>query len=116
MCLAAIAINQHPNYKLVCIANRDEFHNRPSQPMHWWSENDILAGADLQANGTWMGITKQGRFALVTNVRNPDLHPAQDAPSRGHLVTWSLTIFATGVYLAKKKGSTWPRITSSRVI
>lgn len=86
MCLAAIAINQHPKYKLVCIANRDEFHNRPAAPMQWWEDQNTLAGVDLQAKGTWMGINKQGRFALITNVRNPGLNAASDAPSRGQLV------------------------------
>jgi uncharacterized protein with NRDE domain len=85
MCLAVVAIRAHPRYPLVIAANRDEFHARPTQPAHWWDEG-WLAGRDLAAGGTWLGVTRAGRWALLTNVREPARHdPA--APSRGALVT-----------------------------
>jgi uncharacterized protein with NRDE domain len=69
---------------LVLVANRDEFHARPSAPMAWWDET-ILAGRDLEAGGTWLGVSRQGRIGLLTNVREPGRHRA-DASSRGHIV------------------------------
>ncbi|MDX1668196.1 MAG: NRDE family protein [Limnobacter sp.] len=87
MCIAALAINQHPDYPFICLANRDEFHNRPTAPMQWWPDGQTLAGIDLQAKGTWMGIHESGRFALLTNVRNPQLESRAEAPSRGSLVS-----------------------------
>jgi uncharacterized protein with NRDE domain len=85
MCLIVFANNVHPNYKLIFAANRDEFYNRPSKQADFWTEHpDLLAGKDLQAGGTWMGITKQGKFAAITNYRDLKNH-RNDAPSRGHL-------------------------------
>jgi uncharacterized protein with NRDE domain len=85
MCLALVAFAAHPRYALVVAANRDEFHARPTAPAYWWPEG-WLAGRDLSAGGTWCGVDRRGRFALVTNVREPARHdPA--APSRGALVT-----------------------------
>ncbi len=88
MCLAVLALHMHPRWPLVIAANRDEFHDRPALPMHWWDEAPvrILAGKDLSAGGTWMGLSEAGRIALLTNVRAPQQH-RQDAPSRGALVT-----------------------------
>lgn len=84
MCLALLAIGAHPRYALVVAANRDEFHARAAAPAHWWDEG-WLAGRDLAAGGTWLGVTRTGRWALITNVREPERHdPA--APSRGALV------------------------------
>lgn len=85
MCLIVFANNLHPKFKLIFAANRDEFYNRPSEQADYWTEHpDLLAGKDLQAGGTWMGITKQGRFAAITNFRDlKNLKP--DAPSRGYL-------------------------------
>lgn len=72
MCLILFALNQHKDYPLIVIANRDEFYARPTLPAHWWEEHpQIFAGRDLTAGGTWMGVTRQGRFAAVTNVREP---------------------------------------------
>jgi uncharacterized protein with NRDE domain len=87
MCLAVIALDVHPRYALVAAANRDEFHARPTQAAHWWCDRTppMLAGRDLRQGGTWLGVTTQGRFAFVTNVREPQRHDAQ-APSRGGLV------------------------------
>lgn len=87
MCLAVVAIGMHPRYVLVAAANRDEFHARPTAAARWWDDATppILAGRDLAQGGTWLGVTGAGRFAFVTNVREPARHdPA--APSRGALV------------------------------
>ena len=72
------------------MANRDEFLTRPAEAAHFWPDAPhVLAGRDLQAGGTWMGITRHGRFAALTNHR--DLRrPAVDGPSRGHLVRQAL--------------------------
>jgi len=70
MCLILFAYNIHPEYPLVLAANRDEFYRRQSLPAHWWQDHpDILAGKDLDGGGTWMGISRSGRLAAVTNVR-----------------------------------------------
>jgi uncharacterized protein with NRDE domain len=72
MCLILFALQQHEDYPLVVIANRDEYYARPTQAAHWWPDTPgIFAGRDLEARGTWMGINKNGRFAAVTNVREP---------------------------------------------
>jgi uncharacterized protein with NRDE domain len=87
MCLAVIALDSHPRYRIVVAANRDEFHARPTQAAHWWpnSTPPLLAGRDLQQGGTWLGVTPSGRFAFVTNVREPARHDP-NAPTRGTLV------------------------------
>ena len=72
MCLILFAFKQHEDYPLIVIANRDEYYARPTLAAHWWSDSpDILAGRDLEAQGTWLGVNKNGRFAAVTNVREP---------------------------------------------
>lgn len=88
MCLAAIALDQHPDFPFVCIANRDEFHARPSETLKAWPEFNptLYAGQDLQSGGTWLGVDEHGHFALLTNVRNPALNMPDTAPSRGALV------------------------------
>lgn len=84
MCLIFIAHRQHPDYPLVIAANRDEFYERPTRPMHWQDNGRLLAGKDLSAGGTWLGLSKTGRFAAVTNYREPQAsQPA--ASSRGHI-------------------------------
>lgn len=88
MCLLVLAWKTHPRYRLVIAANRDEFHDRPSAPLGWWlDEPDILAGRDLRGGGTWMGVSRSGRFGVVTNYRDLEPPPSADAPSRGELVT-----------------------------
>ncbi len=89
MCILFIAIEQHPKYPLIICANRDEFHQRPTQAMHVWQESNILAGKDLQAGGTWLGLSSTGKFAALTNFRKL---PLSDAPkkSRGDLVLQAL--------------------------
>jgi uncharacterized protein with NRDE domain len=87
MCLIAIATQIHPLYPLIIAANRDEFYHRPTAPLAFWQgQPDILAGRDLEQNGTWLGITKTGRFAAITNFRDPSLM-GSTAPSRGLLVS-----------------------------
>ncbi|MDI9479943.1 MAG: NRDE family protein [Syntrophomonadaceae bacterium] len=86
MCLILFAYESHPKYKLVVAANRDEFYSRPTSPADFWQDNpEILAGRDLREGGTWMGITTNGRFAALTNYRDPSRNK-KTAPSRGHLV------------------------------
>lgn len=87
MCLLVLSLNQHERYQLVFAGNRDEFHGRPAQPAHWWSETPgILGGRDLEAGGTWLGITRNGRFAAVTNYREADSSGGAQNTSRGALV------------------------------
>jgi uncharacterized protein with NRDE domain len=86
MCLILFSYNKHPRYKLIFAANRDEFYQRPTLPAQFWNNSpDLLAGKDLKGGGTWMGITRHGRFAAITNFREPE-NIAQNAPSRGFLV------------------------------
>ena len=87
MCVAAIAWQAHPRWQLVVIGNRDEFHQRPTAPLAQW-DNGILAGRDLEAGGTWLGISP-GRFALVTN-RQVECYPRPGMASRGGLITSAL--------------------------
>ena len=85
MCLAIIAFNCLIDWPLIVIANRDELHSRPTLPAEPWSDsNNILGGRDLQAGGTWLGMTTSGKLALLTNYREPGRHDPL-APSRGLL-------------------------------
>jgi uncharacterized protein with NRDE domain len=85
MCLLLISYDNHPLYKLIVAANRDEFYKRPAKPAGFWENKPyLLAGKDLQAGGTWLGITKQGRFAAITNYR--ETQNLKNSPSRGNLV------------------------------
>jgi uncharacterized protein with NRDE domain len=87
MCLVLFGWKAHPKYELILVANRDEFHQRPTAPADYWPDNDlILAGRDLQAGGTWMGVTRNGRFATVTNYREPGQPGPREERSRGELV------------------------------
>jgi len=87
MCLLLLAIKSKPGYKLVLAANRDEYYDRPTAPACFWNEApDLLAGQDLLAGGTWLGITRTGRIAAITNYRDPATLKSR-APSRGKLVT-----------------------------
>jgi len=85
MCLILVAWRAHPDYPCVIAANRDEFHARPAEPANWWRDDPrILGGRDSSAGGTWLGITREGRFAALTNYRGAQRR--DDAPSRGALV------------------------------
>jgi uncharacterized protein with NRDE domain len=81
-----VAWRARPGMPLVVAANRDEWRDRPAEPAHWWPNEQILAGRDLKAGGTWMGVTHEGRFAAVTNFRDP-ADKRSTALSRGGLVT-----------------------------
>jgi len=85
MCLILLALQQHSEYPLLVIANRDEYYTRPTRSAHWWQDSEgIFAGRDMQAQGTWMGVNRNGRFAAVTNVREPGMF-APARLSRGKL-------------------------------
>ena len=86
MCLIVFAWRPGHSLPLIVAANRDEFYARPSLPLARWEDHpNIYAGRDLQAGGTWLGISSSGRFAALTNIRNPQL--PQGGPSRGLLTS-----------------------------
>ena len=86
MCLIFLSFNQHPDYPLIIAANRDEFYDRPASSIGLWPEYpNILAGKDLTGGGTWLGVTKSGSFAMLTNYRDMANIKA-NAPTRGKLV------------------------------
>lgn len=86
MCLILVAWRSHPQHKLLVAANRDEFYTRLSAPAHFWPDiPHILAGRDLEQGGSWLGVTKNGRFSATTNIRNPAATPGN--LSRGLLVS-----------------------------
>ncbi|OOG51351.1 NRDE family protein [Rhodanobacter sp. C01] len=85
MCLIAFAWNMHSRWRLLLAGNRDEFHARPSEPLARWEGAPIIGGRDLQAGGTWLGLTAAGRCCVVTNVRDP--RDPQLGVSRGMLAT-----------------------------
>ena len=102
MCLIFIALKNHPKYKLIVAANRDEFYARKTAPAAFWQDHPtILGGRDLEAMGTWLGMTKSGRICMVTNFRDlKNINP--DAPSRGKLVSdFLLDTRSPEEYLAK---------------
>ena len=90
MCLIALAYQAHRQYPLIVAANRDEFKERPAERAHFWADApDVLAGRDLRAGGTGLGISRQGRFAAITDYR--DMRRMQPkGPSRGALVREAL--------------------------
>lgn len=86
MCVASVAWDAHPRWRLVAVGNRDEFHARPTAPLARWDDlPGVIAGRDLQGGGTWLGVSEAGRFALVTNYRRPE-GPQPGRPTRGRLV------------------------------
>ncbi len=86
MCLILIALDAHPRYRLVVAANRDEYRDRPAAPAEFRDDAPgVLAGRDLAAGGTWLGLSRTGRFAALTNFRDPEGF-RRDAPTRGRLV------------------------------
>lgn len=87
MCLIFLAVHTHPKYKLVLAGNRDEFYNRKTAPAQFWEDYpQVVGGRDLEAGGTWLGMSREGRIAMVTNYRDPQKIDPK-APSRGHLVS-----------------------------
>jgi len=95
MCLIFLSLQQHPAYKLIVVANRDEFYQRKTAVADYWQDApEILGGRDLEAGGTWMAVSKKGKIAMVTNYR--DLRNLKEAaPSRGHLVSDFLLLDVT---------------------
>ena len=90
MCLIVFAWRAHPDYPLIVAGNRDEFYTRRTRPAAWWGHSvSLLAGQDEEAGGTWLGITRRGRLAALTNVRAPSERNPH-APSRGALVLAAL--------------------------
>jgi len=86
MCLLVVAYDMHPDYRLVLVGHRDEFHARPTAELGWWPDRpQVLAGRDLAAGGTWLGVGRDGRVGVVTNVRGRDA-VVPGAPSRGELI------------------------------
>lgn len=88
MCLITFAYKSHPKYTLILAGNRDEFYDRPTRKAKFWTPEghpEILAGKDLEAGGTWLGVHKDGRWAALTNYRDPKIQK-QNPPSRGELV------------------------------
>ena len=86
MCLIFVAWRAHPDYPLVVAANRDEFFARPAAEAGWWPDApSVFAGRDLEAGGTWLGLDRDGRFAGLTNFRDPQRN-RDGTPSRGALV------------------------------
>lgn len=90
MCLIAWHWQPGSASPLLLVANRDEFYARPTLPLHAWQDADILAGRDLQAGGTWLGVSRSGRLAALTNHRDPQ-NQRDQAPSRGELVSGFLS-------------------------
>lgn len=90
MCTILFAIDSHPEYRLILLANRDEFYDRPTRALARWNDHpDVRAGRDLVAGGTWLGVTDSGRFAGVTNYRDPSA--PRGSRSRGTLTSAFLT-------------------------
>ena len=106
MCLISFAYKSHRDYPLLVAANRDEYHRRATAAAGFWEEApDLLAGRDLQAGGTWMGVTRDGRFAAITNHRNPHTTPAEPR-SRGMLsLDFLLGEMSAAEYMAELAGS-----------
>ncbi len=91
MCLILFSYQQHPKYPLIVVANRDEFFERPTEQAHWWKEfPNMLAGKDTIGNGSWFGMSRDGKFSGLTNYRD-GFNIKKDAPTRGKLVTNFLT-------------------------
>ncbi|MBO6587323.1 MAG: NRDE family protein [Gracilimonas sp.] len=88
MCLITFAYKAHPKYDLILAGNRDEFYGRPTRKAQFWTDEgkpNILAGKDLEAGGTWLGVNKDGRWSALTNYRDPSIKK-EDPPSRGEIV------------------------------
>ena len=92
MCLIALQLHEHPLYKMILIANRDEAYTRPTAVSDFWKDHPhVLAGRDLLQMGTWLGITKEGRFAALTNIHDSTISVPENPISRGQIVRDYLT-------------------------
>ncbi|KAJ4866864.1 hypothetical protein Rs2_47415 [Raphanus sativus] len=83
MCIAVFSWQSHPLYPFLLFLNRDEYHNRETEALRWWEDGETLGGRDLVGGGTWLGCSRNGRIAFLTNFRETSSIP--DAKSRGHL-------------------------------
>lgn len=102
MCILFLAVNQHPRFPLIIAANRDEFYARPTATSQFWQQNsDVLAGRDLEAGGTWMGINRSGYFSALTNIRAPS-QPRIETRTRGELVSQYLQDTPTNYAFAQQ--------------
>ncbi len=96
MCLIVLALNAHPELPLVVLANRDEYYARPTARAHYFSDApELFGGRDLEKGGTWLAVSRSGRFAAVTNFRSP--HAVRSGRSRGALVREALTPYPTAL-------------------
>lgn len=87
MCVSVLAFNSYPDYELITVLNRDEFYKRNTIPAHYWKESpNILAGKDVEGEGTWVGVSRTGKCGLLTNYRDPKRRK-DNVKSRGSLVT-----------------------------
>lgn len=109
MCLIALAYHPDAPHWLHLVANRDEFHDRPSAALDDWPDApQILGGRDLRAGGSWLALHRRGRLATVTNVRDPALVVPKQAPSRGELVHQALTCDDLAAWLERlAAGEAW---------
>lgn len=99
MCLIVFSFNHHPKYPLILAGNRDEFYERPAKEAHFWDTNpQVLAGKDLKAGGTWLGVSERGEFGAITNYRNL-YNPTEGDQTRGEIIP----VFLTGHKPAKEK-------------
>jgi uncharacterized protein with NRDE domain len=104
MCLILLGFRTRPGLDLVVAANRDEAYERPTAASGWWSDApDLLAGRDLREGGTWLGVSRRGRLAALTNIRSSEAK-VPGAPSRGHLVRdFLLTSESAGAYADRRR-------------
>lgn len=107
MCLIVVGWRAHPDFPMVVAANRDEFYARPSSlACRWTDDPRVIGGRDLEAGGTWLGITEGGRFAAVTNVREPSMPKGER--SRGELTSsFLLGSESAGEYAARIDGKAY---------
>ena len=101
MCIVALAWQVLDDLPVCLISNRDEFYQRPTSQLHQWQKSHIIAGQDLQSGGTWMGVTQQGRWAIVTNYRDGSDQRGYPT-SRGHLVQAFLESEQTPIRFAQQ--------------
>ena len=107
VCLILFANEANPRYRLVLAANRDELYSRPTAPAAYWEEApNVLAGKDLESGGTWLGVTRSGKIAAVTNFRGPG-KAWENAPSRGNLVRGFLMSSEPHVFVDKLRTRAW---------
>lgn len=106
MCLIFFAVHSRPDFPFVLVANRDEFYARPTEAMHWWAAQPVLAGKDLEGGGTWLAVSRSGKVAAVTNYR--DLaHVRPDAPSRGRIPLDVVLAEGSGAEIIAARKDNW---------